>query len=442
MRRPPPAGAVIRTMRHVRPSPPRSRSPRAAPIRTAANTIRTASLARSPAEAETASPMRSNRTRTTRAGASQPSWSASWVCPSVGSPPRRNGNAVRIATPIAVPRCNARARQRSAPRRRATTTTIQSTRATPHVDLISVPSTSATVAASSRREATKAIAAAIESATNASLCPLPAVWNRTAGLSANAATANAATPGRTRRQVRAISAAAPNTESTASARNAATTAAGPSNTRVSTDREHREHRSVHGGGASPLTPHQREERIGAHLGGRHDVRVRVMERGDPSVQRVAVHVAGVQQRHRQDHDAPDHGEHERRAQGEFTAPRHPRHEAEPHHDERDREDARHHRRRVVRGDAPSERGAHQGGERTGPGIAGGQRRLERRTGRRAHEGHRRDPREPGRDRRPCRPSSHLGDRSSRVFRHSARDPGEATVRTARSGAPTEQVIRT
>jgi hypothetical protein len=126
-----------------------------------------------------------------------------------------------------------------------------------------------------------------------------------------------------------------------------------------------------------LTAHQREERIGADLGGRHHIRVRVVERGDPSVQRVAVHVAGVQQRHRQDHDAPDQGEHERHPQREFSAPRHPRHEAEPHDDERDREDARHHRRRVVRSDAPSERGAHQGGERTGPGIAGGQWRLER-----------------------------------------------------------------
>ena len=75
-----------------------------------------------------------------------------------------------------------------------------------------------------RPASTRANAPATASATSRSLCPLATDWNSTTGFIPNAATANAARAGRTRRTVVAISAIVPRLAQSAVHRNTSTCA--------------------------------------------------------------------------------------------------------------------------------------------------------------------------------------------------------------------------
>ena len=83
---------------------------------------------------------------------------------------------------------------------------------------------SAATAGSRRPANTKANAPATASATRRSLCPLATDWNKTTGFMPNAATANAARDGHTRRTVVAISAIVPRLAQSAVHRNTSTCA--------------------------------------------------------------------------------------------------------------------------------------------------------------------------------------------------------------------------
>jgi len=174
----------------------------------------------------------SNTRRKNLDGASQPSCDASSRPPRVGSSVFANGQAASRAMPAASSTCGATARTRSPRGRRAATAIHHNRSGTPPVTFTSAPSASATVAHSSRPEKTRAIAAAIATATSRSLWPLAALWNRTTGFRPTTATANASRSGRTRRTRPATTKTVARLAAIAITRNAATYAPTSSATRA------------------------------------------------------------------------------------------------------------------------------------------------------------------------------------------------------------------
>ena len=155
--------------------------------------------------------------------------------PSVGSWRLKNGAANTAAIAAARPACVISVRMRRPAGARATHQTTNRSSGSPAVTLTSAPSVSAATASISRRASTNANAPATASATSRSLCPLATDWNRTTGFIPNAATANAARDGRTRRAVVAISASVPRLAASAVIRNTWTCAHTESTSRTTTD---------------------------------------------------------------------------------------------------------------------------------------------------------------------------------------------------------------
>ncbi len=181
--------------------------------RVSAKTTRATTPSASP---ETASSTR----RTNLDGASHPSCLASSSIPRLGSEVCRKGAAAASAIAPATPTCASAARVRRPGSDRATATSTSSSSGTAAGAFTSVPSASTAVASSSCPSSSSASEPTIASATSRSLWPLATDWNTTAGLSPNAAIANASREGRTRRTSRARTAITPRLAATAISRNA------------------------------------------------------------------------------------------------------------------------------------------------------------------------------------------------------------------------------
>ena len=200
-------------------SPP----PRPAPhtVRASATAHATSSTANATLETTpSVSPeIASSSRRKKREGASQPSCAASSTIPSVGSRTLRNGAATTAPIATAAPPCVTTVRALRPAGDRATHHTISSSKGRAAVTLINVASARMATARSSRPVSIDANAAATARATSRSLWPLATDPNSTTGFRPNAATANAARDGRTRRAVVAISATVPRLAAAAVHRN-------------------------------------------------------------------------------------------------------------------------------------------------------------------------------------------------------------------------------
>ena len=176
--------------------------------------------------------------------------------------------------------------------------------------------------------APSANAPATASATSRSLCPLATDWNSTTGFMPNAATANAARAGHTRRTVVAISAIVPRLAQSAVHRNTSTCAWHRVDEPDDDRREPREQRSVDGRRREPLRPHQDRHGVAREVDRRLDVRVRVVDAGDVAVGDVGVDVARDEQRQRDDDHVRADGEDHRGPERDRPAPRLAHHEHE------------------------------------------------------------------------------------------------------------------